>query len=124
MSNIEQNHAELEDRSIEQESYYQVLTTLDDSAKARKLAGRIIKKGLAACVQLMPSVSSVYRWQGKILEEAEILLFIKTTGACLVDLSEFLEAEHPYEIPEILVFEAAGISESYAEWMQDECSPK
>lgn len=96
-----------------------VQTTVDTSAKARRLAERIIEQRLAACVHVSPPQLSVYRWKGRLEHAEECLLVMKTTASCLADLIDRLQDLHPYELPEI-VYWPVETTAGYAGWCVDE----
>ena len=93
-----------------------VLTTLGADADAAALARALVEARLAACVNVLPAMTSVYRWQGAVEEDREQQLVIKTAPASVAALQAWLLAHHPYETPEFLVLEAAG-SEAYLRWV-------
>lgn len=95
-----------------------VLTTVPDEAEAEKLARSIIEEKLAACVQILPAMTSVYFWEGKVQTEREHLLLIKTLEEEFDELSDFIRANHSYDVPEIVAIEAEKVSEQYLEWMR------
>ena len=97
-----------------------VLTTLPVGADAAALARTLVDERLAACVNLLPVMQSIYRWQGTVLQEDERQLVIKTWRDRLPALEDRLKSLHPYEVPELLVLEAAGGSSAYLEWLQAE----
>jgi len=94
-----------------------VLTTVGADFDARSLARALIDQRLAACVNIVRSVTSVYRWQGRIEEEGEQLLVIKTVDDNVHDLREALFARHPYEVPEFVVLPVTATSEAYGAWL-------
>jgi periplasmic divalent cation tolerance protein len=94
-----------------------VLTTAANPEEAEGLARAFVEERLAACVTLIPSVRSIYRWEGKVEEATETLLLIKTGADQLAALEERLRTLHSYETPEFLVLETAGASSDYLEWM-------
>ena len=98
-----------------------VLNTLGADADATALARTIVDEHLAACVNVLPSMRSFYRWKGKVEEEREQQLLIKTSAARLDALKVRLAALHPYETPELLVLDAAG-SEAYLAWLDESVS--
>lgn len=99
-----------------------VLCTHPDLSKARELARTLVEERLAACVNLMPGVTSVYRWQGEVCEDAEVLLVIKTTEHRIGQLKHRIPELHPYSIPEILVLPNDGGSRKYFDWVEAETS--
>ena len=94
-----------------------VLTTTGAGFDARALARELVDLGVASCVNVLPPVTSIYRWEGKVVEEAEQLLLIKTTPDRVEALREALFARHPYEVPELVVIEAAA-SDAYGQWLR------
>jgi len=91
--------------------------TCPDEAVARRLAERAVEAGLAACVNLVPGVQSVYRWEGKVTADTEWLLIIKTDIAHFPALDDFVRGEHPYELPELIAVPVATGSRPYLEWL-------
>ncbi len=96
-----------------------VLTTLPADADPTTLARQLIEERLAACVNALPVMMSIYRWEGAIQEDRERQLVIKTSAARLDALRERLHALHPYQVPELIVLHAAGASDRYARWLGD-----
>ncbi len=96
-----------------------VLTTVGATFDVRQLATQIVEKRLAACVNVVPQIHSVYRWQGKIENDSEQLLLIKTVEERLDELKAALFAMHPYEVPEFVVLTIDRIEEPYREWLID-----
>jgi periplasmic divalent cation tolerance protein len=96
-----------------------VLTTLPTREAAETIARALIEARLAACVQLVDGLRSIYRWQGRVEESTEIQLIAKTTPAASTSLVERLRALHPYDVPEILTLDATA-SAAYAAWLRDE----
>lgn len=94
--------------------------TCPDLASAERLAGALVDERLAACVQVLPGLRSVYRWDGAVERADEVLLLIKTTRERLDALTARVRALHPYELPELLAVEAAGGSSAYLEWVAAE----
>ncbi len=101
------------------EGFFQVQTTLEHFEQAREMAAVIVEKRLGACCQILPGMVSHYSWEGVPQEVEEVLLLIKTTGNRLEELTDWLEENHPYEIPEIIALPIQGISEGYALWIQE-----
>ena len=94
-----------------------VLTTLGADADAAALARTLVDERLAACVNVMPVMTSVYRWKGKVESDREQQLAIKTTAAQVGALEARLRALHPYEVPEFLVVPVDGASGAYRDWL-------
>jgi periplasmic divalent cation tolerance protein len=95
-----------------------VLMTAANGEEAARLADLLIGAHLAACVQILPEVESVYRWQGKIERQAEILLLAKTTRAKFEELEREVRALHSYDTPEIIALPVVAGSTPYLEWLQ------
>lgn len=95
-----------------------VFTTTSDLNEAERLAQSIVEIKLAACVQILPRMTSVYLWEGKIQTEPEHLLLIKTLEEKFDELSEFIKEHHSYDVPEIVAIEAEKVSEEYLLWMR------
>ncbi len=96
-----------------------VLTTTPSSEEAERLAQSIVEAKLAACVQILPQMRSVYFWEGKVQNEPEHLLLIKTLDEKFDELSEFIRKNHSYDVPEIVSVDAAKVSESYLGWLTE-----
>ncbi len=94
-----------------------VLTTLPSAADHETFAAAIVEKKLAACVQILPEMTSVYVWKGKVEKDDERLLLIKTLPERLDELERFIVENHPYEVPEIIAIAADKVSAAYAEWL-------
>ncbi len=94
-----------------------VLTTVAKPTQARKLAKALVEERLCACVSIVPSVQSLYRWNGRIESSGELLLLLKTTRRLLTRLERRLAELHPYEVPELLALEPAAIGRAYARWL-------
>ncbi len=96
-----------------------VLTATPNSEEAEHLARAIIEEKLAACVQILPQMTSVYAWEGKVQTEPEHLLLIKTLEEQFDELSEFIKANHTYKVPEIVAIETDRVSEDYLNWASE-----
>ncbi len=94
-----------------------VLCTCPNESAALEIARILVKEGLAACVNRLAPVTSVYRWEGQICEASEQLLLIKTTNARYEALEMRLKALHPYEIPEIIAIPVVAGSSPYLAWL-------
>lgn len=93
------------------------LTTCPDRAGALRIAATLIEERLAACVNVLPGVSSVYRWRGAVEQSEELQLFIKTTHAQLAALQTRLRELHPYAAPEPIVLDVADGFPAYLAWV-------
>ncbi|HEY0232044.1 MAG TPA: divalent-cation tolerance protein CutA [Dokdonella sp.] len=94
-------------------------TTPNDEVAAR-LARILVEERLAACVNRIGGVRSTYRWEGEIRDEAEVLLLIKTTRERFAALESRLSGLHPYEVPELIAFEAVAGLAAYLGWVATE----
>ncbi len=93
-----------------------VLTTCTD-ADSKKIARALVEERLAACVNILPQVTSVFHWQGKLCEESEQLLIIKTKQALWEKLQGRLQQLHSYDVPEILSLSINSGSREYLKWL-------
>ena len=94
-----------------------VLTTVGAAFDAAQLARTVVEERLAACVNVLPPMQSVYRWQGQVHVDDERQLVIKTSADCIEALERRVRTLHPYELPEWLVLGVAGGSEAYLDWL-------
>ena len=95
-----------------------VFCTCPDAATAQTLARQLVEQRLAACVNLLPPMRSVYRWQGRVEEDEEIQLLIKTSADRLDALSVAIRQLHPYELPEILAISTSAGLPAYLDWIR------
>lgn len=93
-----------------------ILCTAPDDAIADQLSRGLVRERLAACVNAIPGLLSVYRWKGSIEAEREVQLVIKTQRRRFDDVAAWLTANHPYEVPEIIALPAERVSEQYLQW--------
>lgn len=103
--------------------YVLVLTTLPASADAAAFASRLVDERLAACVNILPPMESVYRWKDRIEHEAERQLVIKTAADRLGALRARIDDLHPYEVPEFVVLPIVDGSASYLDWVTESTRP-
>lgn len=96
-----------------------VLTTAANAEEAETLARKIVEAKLAACVQILPPMKSVYFWENKIQIDAENLLLIKTLRAKYTELEKFIQLNHGYDVPEIVALSVERISENYFGWLKN-----
>ena len=100
-----------------------VLTTVGTAFDVALLARTLVDEHLAACVNVLPPMQSIYRWQGQVHVDDERQLVIKTSSDRLEALQLRLTALHPYELPEFLVVEVASGSQAYLEWLGAATAP-
>jgi periplasmic divalent cation tolerance protein len=94
-----------------------VLSTCADREQAERIAHHLVEQHLAACVNILPSVQSIYRWQGAVESAAEVLLLIKTSSARSQDVQSTIASLHSYEVPEFLILPVLGGSDAYLAWL-------
>jgi periplasmic divalent cation tolerance protein len=99
-----------------------VLSTCSPEASS-KLARQLVEMQLAACVNVIPGIRSIYRWEGEIQDEAESLLVIKTSEETLAKLMQQLPTLHPYEVPEVLALEVGQGFAPYVDWVREQTRP-
>lgn len=103
-------------------SFVVVLTTVGADYDARALARELVELRLAACVNIIDRVTSVYRWEGSVTEDGEQLLVIKTAEDRTAPLREELMRRHPYAVPEFVVLRIDETSDSYGAWLLESVS--
>lgn len=103
--------------------FLQVVTTTASVAVARRIAATLVDRRLAACVQIVGPIESIYRWQGRVETAREWLCLIKTTQARFRAVAATVEALHPYDTPEIIALPIAAASRRYAEWLAASVRP-
>jgi periplasmic divalent cation tolerance protein len=97
------------------------LSTVAGPEDAERIARAVVERGLAACVNVLPGVVSVYRWKGRVEREEERLLVIKTTSSRFEALRQAVVELHPYELPEVIALPIAGGHEPYLAWLDESC---
>jgi len=100
-----------------------VFMTASNGEEATRLADLLIGAQLAACVQILPEMESVYRWQGQVERQSEVLLIAKTTTAKFAELEREVRALHSYETPEIVAVPIVAGSNPYLEWLSASVEP-
>ena len=96
-----------------------VLTTTPNIKEAEALASQLLEEKLAACVQVLPPMTSFYFWKGEIQKETEHLVLVKTLEEKFDALQAFIQKNHSYEVPEIVAIKAEHVSDSYLAWMRE-----
>jgi periplasmic divalent cation tolerance protein len=96
-----------------------VFMTSGNADEARRIANELVERQLAACVQILPEIESVYRWKGEVQRATELLLLAKTTAALFDDLERVVREIHSYNTPEIVAVPMAHVSEPYRAWLVD-----
>jgi len=100
-----------------------VFVTASSAEEADVIARAAVEERLAACANIVPSVSSVFRWKGKIEREAEVLIILKTRRGVLERLVARVQDLHSYEVPEVIALPIVGGSEEYLDWLREQTEP-
>jgi periplasmic divalent cation tolerance protein len=100
-----------------------VFITAGNLDEGRKIAGELVGQHLAACVNIIPQIESVYRWQGEVCRETEVLLIAKTARERFPALETAVKGLHSYQVPEIIALPIEGGSEQYLKWLQESVTP-
>lgn len=99
------------------QSFQIVLTTCPDSGCAERIAQALVTEGLAACVNILPPMTSIYRWEGQVQTAAELLLIVKASKQRYPAIEARIRALHPYELPEIIAVGIADGLPAYLSWL-------
>lgn len=100
-----------------------VLCTFPDVEKARQTGTALVEAQLAACVNLLPGIESIYSWQGAVERAGEVLAIFKTMASAWPAFEQRLRELHPYDVPEIVALKPEQVAESYARWVMEETRP-
>lgn len=100
-------------------TYQLIFCTCPDGQSAKKLATLLVEKCHAACVNMIPGLTSVYRWQGKIETDSEYLLLIKSRADHYLAVEQMIRKQHPYELPEIIAVPIDNGSDGYLRWIDE-----
>jgi periplasmic divalent cation tolerance protein len=95
-------------------------TTVADEAAARMLADRLVAERLAACVQIVPGLRSVYRWEGAVRHDDEVQLVIKSVAGNVDAIAALLHEHHPYDLPELVAVRIDAGAQNYLDWIAAE----
>lgn len=111
-------------RLSEQEDFQVALCTAPDQETAERLAELMVSDQLAACVNIVPNITSVYRWndasgRSAIEKDAEVLMIIKTHAELMAELGDLLDKEHPYDVFELISCNIEQASSAYLEWLEN-----
>jgi periplasmic divalent cation tolerance protein len=101
-----------------------VFVTVPSRDEGERLAEALVGEQLAACVNIIGPIRSIYRWQGEVCRDDEHLLLIKTTRPCYAALEARVQALHPYDVPEIIAVPVEAGSAAYLEWIRGLCTQK
>lgn len=94
-----------------------ILCTFPDHETAQRIATLLVEEALVACVNLVPGVQSIYRWEGKTESSSEVLALIKTTAEGYPQVEERLKELHPYDVPEIIAVPVDRVEAAYSKWV-------
>jgi periplasmic divalent cation tolerance protein len=100
-----------------------VMTSVGTEQQAVEISEELIARRLATCVNIVPCLRSIYRWKGKICEDTEYLLFVKTPERLFDEVSKAIREFHSYELPEILALPVAAAETNFHEWVLRMVSP-
>jgi periplasmic divalent cation tolerance protein len=100
-----------------------ILVTVPSAEVAARLAEALVGDGLAACVNVLPEVTSIYRWKGEVTRDRELLCVIKTRAACFEALRARVVALHPYQVPEVIALPVAAGHAPYLAWLASAVTP-
>jgi periplasmic divalent cation tolerance protein len=93
--------------------------TAPNEEVAKKIARGLVESKLAACVNVIPKITSIYEWQGKIEEDTEVMMMIKTRTSRLEDLTKYVKDNHPYDVPEVISSKIDQGNPAYLKWIGD-----
>ena len=99
-----------------------VISTCPNRRVGEKIGGTLVEEGLAACANVVPGLTSIYRWEGKLCRDREVLLIIKTRRLKYADLARRIKSLHPYSVPEILGIPIARGNSKYLSWVRESSS--
>lgn len=101
-------------------NYILVYCTLPDLKSAKEISHKILEAKLAACISMQEGITSVFVWEGKLEEESEVLLFIKTQEKLFEELEKFIIKNHPYDVPEIIALPIIKGHAPYMKWIEEQ----
>lgn len=101
------------------ETHSVAYVTVPNEEVAKNIARGLVTSKLAACVNVIPKVLSIYEWKGEVNEDSELLLMIKTRTSKLDELTQYVKRNHPYEVCEVITLPIAGGNEAYLNWIGD-----
>ena len=101
-----------------------VYSTCPDQATAEQIGGYLVEHGLAACVNILPAMTSLYRWQGRVETAGEVVVLIKTRSSLVDDVFAAVKTRHPYDTPALLVLNVSDVERAFGAWIVAETSPR
>lgn len=99
-----------------------VLITAPTREVAEELGEGLVREGLAACVNIIPAVTSIFNWEEKLCREEEVLMLVKSTAEIFPSVAEHVRRHHPYELPEVVALPVADGLEAYLDWVRKSCA--
>jgi len=94
-----------------------ILTSVSSKEEGETIASQLVENNLAACVNIMPKSTSIYRWENKIIKKDEFLLIIKASEIVELQVYDIIGDNHSYEVPEIITLNIQNIEKNYSEWL-------
>lgn len=101
--------------------YRVILITCRGEEEADRIGSTLIEEHLAACVNIVPKITSIYRWEGEVCRDLESLLIVKAREGTLEKLEERVKSLHSYDLPEVIALPVSGGSEDYLDWVKSVC---
>ncbi|NHZ84421.1 MAG: divalent cation tolerance protein CutA [Planctomycetia bacterium] len=101
-----------------------IISTVPSAEEGERHSSNLVEKRLAACVNILPKITSVYLWKNKINKDDEFLLIIKTAEHLEQEVYDYIRANHSYEVPEIITLDLKNIDKKYFEWLNSSIKPK
>ena len=105
---------------MSENKFIMIITTVNSDSAAKKIAQALIEEKLAACVNIIPSVTSIFRWEGKVSTESELILIAKSKKKLFDEIKDKILSLHPYKLPEIITVPIVDGSKEYLKWVEDE----
>lgn len=94
-----------------------ILCSTPNYELAQEICDLLISQNLAACAQILPGITSIYKWEGKLMKETESLILLKTIETKAKEIEETILLKHPYSVPEVLSLSIESLNEKYSEWL-------
>lgn len=101
--------------------YILLMSTAPSEEEAEKLGKGMVEKGLIACVNILPKIRSVYKWKGKMCDEEEVLIIMKSRKERFKEIVEYINHHHSYDVPEIISLSISAGSKEYLAWIDEIC---
>ncbi len=101
-----------------------ILSNVSSKKEGERTASKLVENKLAACVNILPKMTSIYRWENKINKDDEFLLIIKTAEYLEQKVYDFIRENHSYEVPEIITLDMKNINKKYSKWLISSIEPK